>query len=408
MKLAIFANGIISTKIGGAQKHMREVIQFLPEFYEVYFFPEPQMFGNRDIIDFQFIEFLKRKEVKISKYFLDNYGSKPVRDDIIKNYSNEMRECNIIYDMDFQYYLDNIKFGGEISLRLSNLNNIKLVVCIQDIGDINSHFIRTFLNIMKFSRMANRIMWFIAAAGFYNLINRKITVRRLVSSKHLSLITMVNKEYEKNITINFKNIYLLNPSNAIDNKIINYKENEKGNQIIFYARLIYQKGLFDVLYIHKKITESYNIKLKISGKFQRDFEKREFYRTIKKLNLEDKVEYLGVLGDNELYRELARSKLMLYPSHSDSFSISILQALFLHVPVVAYDIPGLSLYKDFKAVSLVREFDINSMAIMAEKFLHTDYKLFDDLNLEDFVSKHTSWKYVADSHISAIDSIMVL
>ena len=97
---------------------------------------------------------------------------------------------------------------------------------------------------------------------------------------------------------------------------------------------------------------------------------------------------------------------MLYPSHSDSFSISILQALFLHVPVVAYDIPGLSLYKDFKAVALVREFDINSMAIMAEKFLRTDNELFNDPNLTDFISEHTSWKYVADSHISAIDSIM--
>ncbi|WP_298279889.1 glycosyltransferase [Ferroplasma sp.] len=406
MKLAIFANGIISTKIGGAQKHMREVIQFLPDFYDVYFFPEPQMFGNSHIIDFQFIEFLKKKEVKISKYFLDNYSSKPVIEDIIKNYSNEMRECNIIYDMDFQYFLDNIKFGGELSLRLSNLNNIKLAVCIQDIGDINSHFTRTFLNILKFSRMANRMTLFITAAGFYNMINRKITVTRLLKSKHLSLITMVNTEYEKNIKINFKNIYLLNPSNALDSKIINYRENEKGNQIIFYARLIYQKGLFDVLYIHKKINESYNIKLKISGKFQRDFEKREFYRIIKKLNIEDKVEYLGVLEDNDLYRELARSKLMLYPSHSDSFSISVLQALFLHVPVVAYDIPGLSLYKDFKAVALVREFDINSMARMAEKFLVTGNELFDEQNLEDFIAGHAYWKSVADSHISAINSVI--
>ena len=43
------------------------------------------MFGNSHIIDFQFIEFLKKKEVKISKYFLDNYSSKPVIEDIIKN-----------------------------------------------------------------------------------------------------------------------------------------------------------------------------------------------------------------------------------------------------------------------------------------------------------------------------------
>ncbi len=406
LKLAIFANGIVSRKIGGAQKHMREVIEILPKFHEIYFFPEPQMFGNSDIIDFKFIEDLNSKGVRISRYFMENYKLKPEIKSIIKNYSNEIRGCDLIYDMDFQYFLDNLKFGGELSLKLSNANKIKLGVCIQDIGDISSHFFKTFSNVIKFSKMAKGISWFIVVAGFYNLINRKITVRKLISGNNLSLITVINSEYEKNVRINFKNIYTLNPSNAIDTEIKKYHSKEKYDQIIFYARLIYQKGLFDVLYIHKKITESYNIKLKISGKFQRGFEKNEFTRIIKKLDLEDKVEYLGVLSDDKLYTELARSKLMVYPTHSDSFSISVLQALFLHVPVVAYDIPGLSLYKNFKSISLAREFDMNSMAKMALKFLNSHEQLFDDLELNEFIEKHLDWKYVADSHLSAINRII--
>ena len=126
---------------------------------------------------------------------------------------------------------------------------------------------------------------------------------------------------------------------------------------------------------------------------------------IKKLNLEDKVEYLGVLGDDELYDELGKSKLMVYPSHSDSFSISVLQALFLHVPVVAYDIPGLSIYKNFKSVSLAREFDMDSMAKMALEFLSSNNDLFHDPDLEEFIDKHSSWKYVADSHLAVINNI---
>ena len=97
---------------------------------------------------------------------------------------------------------------------------------------------------------------------------------------------------------------------------------------------------------------------------------------------------------------------MLYPSHSDSFSISVLQALFLHVPVVAYDIPGLSLYKNFKAVALAKEFDINAMTDMALAYLNNKNELFNDPNLVKFIEKHTSWEYVADSHISAINSIV--
>ena len=405
MKIAIFANGIISTKIGGAQKHMREVIGIFSEYNDIYFLPEPQMYGHIDILDFQFIETLNRVGVKISTYFLENYRSPPDIDSIVKNYSDEIDGYDLIYDMDFQYYLDNLRYGGELSLKLSNKNKIKLGVCIQDIGDINSSIVGTIRNITRFSAMAKRISWFIVVAGIYNLINRKITVRKLLSWKELSFITIINCEYEKNVKIKFKNIYTLNPSNALDDKIKNYQYQEKNNQIMFYARLIYQKGLLDVLYIHKKITDSYSIKLKISGKFQRDFEKKEFYKIIIKLNLEDKVEYLGVLRDDELYNELGKSKLMLYPSHSDSFSISVLQALYLHVPVVAYDIPGLSLYKNFKSVSLAREFDIYSMAKMALEFLRTDNALFNEPDLKEFVEKHSSWKYVADSHQTAINSI---
>jgi glycosyltransferase involved in cell wall biosynthesis len=405
LKVAIFANGIISKKIGGAQKHMREVIKILPEFHEIYFFPEPQMYGNSDILDFKFIGELQEDEINISSYFLEHYRTKPDIKEIVKSYSNEIKNCDLIYDMDFQYYLDNIKYRGELSARISKINNIPLGVCLQDMGDITSYSFGTFKNIIKFSKMAWKMSWFIAIAGVYNLLNRKITARKLLSSKNLSFITIINNDYRKNISIDFKNTYILTPSNAIDNTIKEYRDQERNNQIIFYARLIYQKGLFDVIYVHKKIVESINIKLIISGRFQREFEKKEFFNLINKLGIETFVEYAGVLNDNELYLELSRSKLMIYPSHSDSFSISVLQALYLHVPVVAYDIPGLSLYRNFKCVSMTKEFDIDAMAEKVLNLLQTEENLFDQPELTKFIERHSSWNYVAASHLSAIDSI---
>ena len=404
LKLAIFANDIVSTKIGGAQKHMREVIQLLPDSHDILFFPEPLMFGKPGIIDTQFVQIMIEKGINISPYFLEHYGIKPDINDIIKNYSEEIKNCDLIYDMDFQYYFNNIKYGGEISLKLSRINNIAMGVCLQDIGDITAHTFNTLINIYKFSKFARRMSWFIISASLYNLLNRKITLKKLLSSKNLSFITIVNNEYKKNLKINFKSIYLLNPSNAIDSIIKKYQTEEKYNQILFYARLIYQKGLFDVIYVHKKIIESINIKLIISGKFQREFEKKEFFKLIKKLGMETFIEYTGILSNDELYSELSKSKLMIYPSHSDSFSISVLQALFLHVPVVSYDIPGLSLYKNFKCVSMVKEFDTASMAEKALKFIKSKENLFDQPELLKFIENHSSWKYVAESHLSAINN----
>ena len=404
LKLAIFANGIVSTRIGGAQKHMREVIKLFPEYYDIFLFPEPQMFGQKDAIDFQFVNEMQAKGIKISPYFLDNYKTNPEINKIMKNYSREIKSCDFIYDMNFQYYLDNIKYGGAISTQLSVMNDIAMGVCLQDMGDIASYTFDSFANIIKLSEMAKGISWFIVSAGIYNLLNRKITVRKLLACKKLSFITIINNEYKKNLRIPFENIYLLNPSNAIDNEIKLYRAEEKNNQVIFYARLIYQKGLFDIVYVHKRILESYRIKLIISGKFQREFEKKEFFRLVKKLGLENWIEYVGVLSDKDLYSELSRSKLMIYPSHSDSFSISVLQALFLHVPVVAYDIPGLSLYKNFKCVAMVKEFDTESMAGKAIEFLNTEENLFEQPELSKFIDNHLSWTFVAESHLFAINN----
>lgn len=403
MKLAIFANDIVSTKIGGAQKHMREVILMLPDYHDISFFPEPGMYGNSDSIDSHFIQTLEKNNISISPYFLDNYKIKPEIDDILKNYSSEIKHCDLIYDMDFQYYLNNMKYKGEISLRLSKMNNLKIGVCLQDIGDMSASLLNTIKSIGKFSRMSKGTSWFIIISSFFNLLNRKITLRKLLSCNNLSFITIINNEYQKNLKIDFKNTYLLNPSNAIDNTIKKFPKKEKNNHIIFFARLIYQKGLFDVIYIHKKIVESFNIKLIISGKFQREFEKQEFFKLVEHLGLGTFVEYVGILSDEELYKKLSESRLMIYPSHSDSFSISVLQALFLHVPVVAYDIPGLSLYKNFRCISMVKEFDIDSMAEKALNFLNTSENFFDQPELTKFIENHSSWKYVTESHLSAID-----
>lgn len=403
MKLAIFANGILLKNIGGGQKHMREVIQLLPEFHDIILFPEPQEYGNKDMIDFAFMNRLINGNIKISPYFIKNYMNRPDMKEIIANYMMEIKGCNLIYDLDFQYYLDNFRFGGEISQIISKKSNIKMGACLQDLGDISSFLVPTIKSSLNLSRLAAGMSAFIMFAGFFNFINRKLTIKKLISNKNLLFITMINNDYKKNLKLDFKKIFLLNPSNALDEKIKKYRTNKKKNQIIFYGRLIYQKGLFDAIYAYKKILEHHQVVLKISGKFQRGFEMQEFKKLIKKLNIEDGVQYMGTLDDDALYNEISESRLMIYPSHSDSFSISVLQSLYLHVPVVAYDIPGLSLYKNLKSVALVGEFDTDAMANMALKLMDSCEDLFDDIKLEKLINNHLDWKYVAKAHANIID-----
>ena len=68
--------------------------------------------------------------------------------------------------------------------------------------------------------------------------------------------------------INFKNIYLLEPSNALDTRIKNFRGKEKENKIIFFARLVYRKGIFDFILIVKKIVENLKVEVVVAGQFQ--------------------------------------------------------------------------------------------------------------------------------------------
>ena len=46
---------------------------------------------------------------------------------------------------------------------------------------------------------------------------------------------------------------------------------------------------------------------------------------------------------------------MIYPSHVDAFSYTVLEALNLKTPVIAYDIPALRIYyNNLEGVTLVK------------------------------------------------------
>ena len=403
MRIAIFANGILFNRVGGAQKHMREVIERLATHYEIYYFPEPQAYLDRSKCNSEYIVHLAKLKVVISEYFIQYKGDKININGIIEKYSKDISTCELIYDLDFQYYFENIKYGGELSLLMSNKTGIKLGVCLQDLGDVNMHFVPEIYSGYKFARIAPKLSGLVAGIALYDYTNRKLTMLKLTGARNLGFITMVNRSYTTNMKINFKNIYLLEPSNALDTGIKNFRGKEKENKIIFFARLVYRKGIFDFILIVKEIVKSLRVEVVVAGQFQHSYEERYFFELLSKYHLEKFVKYKGKLTDDELYSELSTAKAMVYPSHSDSFSISILQAIYLNTPVVAYDIAGISVYKKFNCVKLVKEFDTTAIANKTIDIMNGEKVDFIDPALDSFIEQHISWDRVANAHMEIID-----
>lgn len=399
MKLGITAGPDILINNGSVPIHAINVIKILNDYYNIIYVPDPVLFksfkkNRRYVISRK--KYLESQGIKIINSFMEILDNTYNYEEIINIYSKE--NFDFLFDLE---YINNSIFPDVFTSLLSKKLDIKFGVCLFGLGDFDLHLWHYAYSTLMLSKNFKILIYRI-----YHYINRKILSIKLVNSKNLVFIAMVNNNYDENINLRFKNIELLNPSNGINNSNINislYKDNKKDNKIIFFARLIYNKGIFDIPPILKYIIKEYNTHLILVGKFIYDKEKKQFFKIINKYKLNDRIIYRGYLSDEDLYKEISTSKLMIYPSHSDSFSLAISQALSLNTPVVAYNIAGLKIYKNFNAVKLVKEFDYKSMADEAVKILkmeNTD-ELFDK-NIDDFLTEHT-WYNVAMQYRNIIE-----
>jgi glycosyltransferase involved in cell wall biosynthesis len=113
-------------------------------------------------------------------------------------------------------------------------------------------------------------------------------------------------------------------------------EQEKIYDFIFIGRDHPQKGIDDLVLSWKEIcAKKPNSKLAVVGGIENfaELKKKLFQRS-----LMGNVEFTGYLSGSSKYALLKASKVLLFPSHYESFGMVALEALACGVPVVAYDL----------------------------------------------------------------------
>ena len=210
-------------------------------------------------------------------------------------------------------------------------------------------------------------------------------------------------------------IRVLRPGNAINveiqkyfkerGKLLDYKE----DYAVFYARLDVIKGILDIPFIAKYLRQD-GYEILLIGRFENPKVRERFERLCKMLDVKN-IRYLGYLPDENLWQVLAKSKVLIYPSHCDVFPLVVLESLFLGNSVIAYNIPAIaSVYKSLPAVKIVEEYDYKSMAEKAIEILKMDlnkfYEEHMDKNLLRFLELHSSWRNVAEEEINTIQKFI--
>lgn len=150
---------------------------------------------------------------------------------------------------------------------------------------------------------------------------------------------------------------------ALINKILR-GTGKKERIIVFGGRPSAEKGLVEALIALREVVKSCgrDLKLAVTGRISNEALER-VKAFCSKLGIKGNVLFYGFLPREERLAIVAKSMVMLYPSHVDAFPYAVLEALHLNTPVVAYDIPALrTYYSGLEGVTLVRELDVEALA----------------------------------------------
>ena len=92
-------------------------------------------------------------------------------------------------------------------------------------------------------------------------------------------------------------------------------------------------------------------------------------------NMQDSIMRLGQLSKEELRNWYATSQLVVLPSSNEGLGRVILEAQAMNVPVITYDVGGLSeAIRDGKTGYLVKKGDVKGLAKKIETLLADEHK----------------------------------
>lgn len=176
------------------------------------------------------------------------------------------------------------------------------------------------------------------------------------------------------------------------------KENHSSSDfdIIYFARITKDKGIEDLLKalsLVKKVKE--DISLHIIGPVSRSYS-NYLNKLVKKLNIQSNIKFLGFMATQEdIYKYAVRAKIYVLPTYYDIIPGTIIESMFMKLPVIAYSVGGIpELNEKGKAVILVEKNNIDQLSIeifdllndqnkretMAEYAYNVAVNRFDDTN----------------------------
>jgi len=199
------------------------------------------------------------------------------------------------------------------------------------------------------------------------------------------------KSFDKKIkSVNKRAITKIVPE-GVGKEFFKIKQNTP-KHILFLGRFdMNQKGIDLLLSAYEKIADKVNYSLIMAGYGS---DENKIKSMVKKLGIQKKVIFVGGAFGEKKEKLLSNALYVAFPSRHEGFSLFSLEALASGLPLIGFDIPGLSWATPNVALK-ARRFDINEYSKLLVKA--TDNKLIYEMRKDARIfAKKYAWDNVAN------------
>ena len=424
MRIGVFARNLFVDWFGGSTRTNRELlirlagrrgveVDFIPVVDEVYW----RFRGRPDLKDMvlRWVEAYERLGIYVHGSLIEHY----INGDLHKTWAYLSREVLKEYDVVYD----------PILMPMADPRPLPQVRQVID----STHYILDYLSINRNGKVIAltigitdvplKLMWgfrFVREFLFSNF--RRVAGIELFILRSLSLINSLSK-YKNNILLlipsigvfrkvpQFRkfNYAIFYPAFAIDERVWSVSAEGKDRVAVFFTRLDVTKGILDlpriIHYMNNKLR--CDVVVKVIGGFEDERTEYVFWRRVRELGITKYIDFIGYVPEDkkvDAYREVSRSQVLIYPSHSDAVSNVILEALALRTPVVAYDIPSVKeIFSGTRAVRFVPEFNVKEMAAETCRVMQAGDGIDDEAMR--IVKEHSDWQVVINNFLSILSSL---
>ena len=129
--------------------------------------------------------------------------------------------------------------------------------------------------------------------------------------------------------------------NPVDDRFFRIQRRDAGITILYAGRVRKLKGVTDLLHAVARIPSRDHVRIVLAGSLAESGYVAEIREACARLGIEQQVELPGLLGTEQIVRELAECACLVLPSYQENAPMVVQEAMAAGVPVVATRIGGI-------------------------------------------------------------------